>query len=446
MHCAGRRVTRQRSGAYKPGWMRSDFQAKEEPMSDRIFVCPECKKPCCRDNSFTTHMQKSHQQEITDTEPYAVSLEDIVLKLVKDHHSLHFKCLKCDTIINSRLKLSAHLCVDQAGCVTCTTVCPDGLGLSNWQRVIFLKRKREYLCHTCGANFTDKTTFTMHVQSHGVGVEVKKFVCQHCPYATNNKFYFKIHMRGQHSAEPRPRPHVCELCGKTFVFKGVLEQHKQYMHVKDKVFQCHLCPKFFYRRQGLARHVRTHSGQRPWVCGQCGQGFTVKYNLKVHERLHSGERPYQCKQCDAAFAQKNSLNVHMKKHEGGGGEISATRAFRARETAPPASTTLPRRVARETEGLEPYVRDTPHPSHHGESNSPPFNIANPLPARQLTSPLQPHSREMPDQPHALHQSQSRESMGGAGTQYGYPAYPDFAMTVFPSLPGPSYQFMPVTRP
>ena len=126
--------------------------------------------------------------------------------------------------------MSNHVCVDSDGGLTCKALCPDGVGLSNWQTVMFLKRKREYLCHTCGTPFTDNTSFQMHVQSHGVGVELKKFVCDHCPYATNNKFYFGIHMRGQHSDEPRPRPHVCELCGKTFVFKGVLEQHKQYMH------------------------------------------------------------------------------------------------------------------------------------------------------------------------------------------------------------------------
>ena len=43
-------------------------------------------------------------------------------------------------------------------------------------------------------------------------------------------------------------------------------------------------------------------------------------NLQRHLKTHSGERPYECDICKARFRQKAHLKTHMKMHRDGDGD------------------------------------------------------------------------------------------------------------------------------
>eukprot|EP00954_Amorphochlora_amoebiformis_P007577 588207-Amorphochlora_amoeboformis.AAC.1 len=50
-------------------------------------------------------------------------------------------------------------------------------------------------------------------------------------------------------------------------------------------YQCNFCRKNFAARSNVVVHIRTHTGEKPFVCVSCRRGFAQKSNLKRHINL-----------------------------------------------------------------------------------------------------------------------------------------------------------------
>lgn len=46
------------------------------------------------------------------------------------------------------------------------------------------------------------------------------------------------------------------------------------------------------------------------VCFFCQKSFTNVYNCRRHIRTHSGEKPFQCNVCGKRFSRQSTLNTH----------------------------------------------------------------------------------------------------------------------------------------
>ena len=66
----------------------------------------------------------------------------------------------------------------------------------------------------------------------------------------------------------------------------------------------------------MKRHIRTHTGDKPYKCNECGTCFSDKRNLHRHTMTHEGKKPFECKECDAKFGQLTDLNRHEMSHSG----------------------------------------------------------------------------------------------------------------------------------
>ncbi|KIY63878.1 hypothetical protein CYLTODRAFT_425740 [Cylindrobasidium torrendii FP15055 ss-10] len=88
------------------------------------------------------------------------------------------------------------------------------------------------------------------------------------------------------------------------------------MNLSDR--KCPQCSFEAPRSSELERHIRTHTGERPFVCDwpDCNYAASQPGNLSRHRRVHTGERPYACDWPDCTYAagQKNSLDAHRRVH------------------------------------------------------------------------------------------------------------------------------------
>ncbi|KAH9383041.1 hypothetical protein HPB48_023763 [Haemaphysalis longicornis] len=75
--------------------------------------------------------------------------------------------------------------------------------------------------------------------------------------------------------------------------------------------QCPHCDYNCRNRAYLRRHIRVHTGERPYHCTFCPSKFKDRSNLNRHRRCHTGERPYECSHCGARFNQTSSLKTHV---------------------------------------------------------------------------------------------------------------------------------------
>lgn len=141
-----------------------------------------------------------------------------------------------------------------------------------------------------------------------IKIQEKRYKCDLCNYATDEKYRLKVHGK-VHSSE---KPFKCNLCSYSTAYKAHLQIHDR-IHTGERPYKCDQCSYASIQKCDLSVHQRVHSGEKPHKCSYCSFACKRKRDLLAHERTHKVEKPFKCDHCDYSSNRKRDLLIHVSR-------------------------------------------------------------------------------------------------------------------------------------
>lgn len=79
--------------------------------------------------------------------------------------------------------------------------------------------------------------------------------------------------------------------------KSIIKRRFDFGNHNGTTFNCHLCPKLFFKKDLLTLHLNGHSKNKSYQCDVCDKKFNFKHNLQRHKLIHEGKKQFACELC-----------------------------------------------------------------------------------------------------------------------------------------------------
>ncbi|KAI9554433.1 hypothetical protein GHT06_019705 [Daphnia sinensis] len=294
---------------------------KKKKMKMSQHLCELCGRVFKSKSSLSSHRRFQHEL-LARPKPFKCSTCDFSSWLksqLRIHERSHtderpFDCKYCDKKFRHRGGLNYHIRTHTGERPHLCNIC----GASFTGRYKRSSNGPIYSCEFCQKKFYRLLTYETHRSTHtGVAAAIPKKQCNECGKMIHAKG-FQDHVK-LHSGI---KSHLCELCGRAFVFRSSLNSHIRLNHrgisrtKPPKNFMCSTCGHTVSSKERLGIHERIHTDERPFDCKYCDKKFREKGTLVRHIRTHTGERPYACNICGKSYRSRFAyVSHHRTKHE-----------------------------------------------------------------------------------------------------------------------------------
>nr|XP_033206407.1 zinc finger protein 91-like isoform X1 [Bombus vancouverensis nearcticus] len=226
------------------------------------------------------------------------------------------------TTVGLKEHLTSHRGTKEYQCTECSSKFYTNGGLNRHSKIHVVKQP--FKCLSCEKQFNNRIQLLSHSKIHETSIWNASGMNDN---SDNSTFLSEVHQpriandhSPLHNIMIEPDSAVSEkVLLDTVAEKEVMDQVEILLEKKERkeyTNKCKYCPKTFRKPSDLIRHVRTHTGERPYKCDYCSKSFAVKCTLDSHTKVHTGKKTFRCHVCNSLFATKGSLKVHMRLHTG----------------------------------------------------------------------------------------------------------------------------------